>query len=154
MDDIVRQFKGVSYSLKKVVGSPSSMCEPASLVTSRTSSWKADNIKNLALSHNTTESINSFSDNDEGDKDESHGQQEVVSAAQANGRLSDYELNSKGFPPRYVTCDEDFTLNSEEIHGQRVQSESHSVSRYSEYSLALTSVPQEDPIGVPPEVQW
>ncbi|CAA2940964.1 uncharacterized protein LOC111388366 isoform X1 [Olea europaea subsp. europaea] len=151
VDDIVRQFKGVSYSLKKVVGSPSSMCEPASLVTSRTSSWKADNIKNLALSHNTTESINSFSDNDEGDKDESHGQQEVVSAAQANGRLSDYELNSKGFPPRHVTCDEDFTLNSEEIHGQRVQSESHSVSRYSEYSLALTSVPQEDPIGVPPE---
>ncbi|KAL2468389.1 Phox-associated domain [Forsythia ovata] len=159
VDDIVRQFKGVSDSLmQKVVGSPSSTCEPASLVTIRTLSWKADDSKKLALSHNTTESsnshnttesVNSFSDNEEGDRDESHGQQEVEFAAQANRRHSDYELNLKGFRPRVVTCDDDVTLNSEEIRGQRVQSELH--SRYPEASLALTSVPQEDPTGVPPE---
>ncbi|CAI9769106.1 unnamed protein product [Fraxinus pennsylvanica] len=148
-------FKGVSDSLmQKVVGSRSSTCEPAYLVTSRTFSWNADNIKKLTLSHNTTESTNSFSDNEEGDKDESHGQQEVEYAAQANGWHSDYELNPKAFPPRTVTCDEDFTLHSKEIRAQSTQSELHGLSRYSEVSLAITSVPQEDPSGMPPEVQW
>ncbi|CAI9755418.1 unnamed protein product [Fraxinus pennsylvanica] len=45
VDDIVRQFKGVSDSLmRKVVGSPSSTYEPASLVPSRTFSWNAYDI--------------------------------------------------------------------------------------------------------------
>ncbi|KAL0384155.1 UNVERIFIED_CONTAM: hypothetical protein Sradi_2809800 [Sesamum radiatum] len=59
---------------------------------------------------------------------------------------------SKGFPQRVVRREEDVSnLESEEIHNSRLKSMSGSMSRYPESSLAITSVPQEDPTGVPPE---
>ncbi|KAL2254693.1 UNVERIFIED_CONTAM: hypothetical protein Sindi_0264000 [Sesamum indicum] len=153
MDDIVRQFKGVSDGLMwKVAGSPSSSFDQGSSVTSRNLSWNADDIKKLAMRQSTSESINSFSDNDEGDKDVNHGEQEAEAANQGNGWHSDNELVSKGFPQRVVRHEEDVSnLESEEIHNSRLKSMSSSVSRYPESSLAITSVPQEDPTGVPPE---
>ncbi|KAK4437825.1 hypothetical protein Salat_0116500 [Sesamum alatum] len=151
MDDIVRQFKGVSDGLMwKVAGSPSSSFDQGSSVTSRNLSWNADDINKLAMRQSTSESINSFSDNDEGDKDVNHGEQEVEAATRANGWHSDNEPDSKG--SRVVRRDEDVSnLDSEEIHNSRLKSVSSSVSRYPESSLALTSVPQEDPTGAPPE---
>lgn len=154
MDDIVRQFKGVSDGLMwKVAGSPSSSFERASLATSRNLSWNADDINKLATRQSTSESINSFSDNEEGDRDANHGEQEVEATALSNEWHPDYELNSQGFVQRAIKHDEDVSnLDSEEICSLRLKSESNSGSRYPESSMALTSVPQEDPTGVPPEV--
>ncbi|KAI3448079.1 hypothetical protein Pfo_004744 [Paulownia fortunei] len=93
VDDIVRQFKGVSDGLMRIVsGSLTSSYEPTSSVTSRNVSWNADDINKLAMRQSTSDSLNSFSDNEEGDKDVNHGQQELEYSAQANGWHSDNEL--------------------------------------------------------------
>ncbi|XP_075487240.1 uncharacterized protein LOC142526618 isoform X2 [Primulina tabacum] len=149
VDDIVRQFKGVSDGLmRKVVGSPSSFHEPSSSVTSRNLSLTTDDLYKLAMRESTSESINSFSDNEEGDN-ANQGQQELESIAQANGWHSDNELNSQGFPPRVVKLGEEVSLlNFEEIHGVKMKP---ATSKYRESSLALMSVTLDDPTAVPPE---
>ncbi|GFQ03848.1 sorting nexin-16 [Phtheirospermum japonicum] len=149
MDDIVRQFKGVSDGLMWKVGvSPSSSFDQTSSVTNKTLSWNADDINKLALRQSTAESLNSLSDNDDGDKDVTYGEQEVEAVTQASSWHSDYESNSK----RLVKRDEDVNnLDSEEMRNSRLKSELNSVSRFSEPSLALSYVSQEDPTGVPPE---
>ncbi|KAL3814188.1 hypothetical protein ACJIZ3_015456 [Penstemon smallii] len=151
MDDIVRQFKGVSDGLMRaVVGPPSPCHDPPSSVTSRNLSLNADDMYKLAMRQSTSESMNSFSDNEEGEKGANHGQEDVVSAAQSNGWHSDNELDSKGFPPRVVKRGEDVSnLDIEEMRSLRVKSDSS--HRYSESTLAITYVPQDDPTGVPPE---
>ncbi|KAL8541297.1 hypothetical protein ACS0TY_002520 [Phlomoides rotata] len=153
MDDIVRQFKGVSDGLiGKVAGSPLSTIEPASSVTSRNLSWNADDISRLAFRPSTSESINSFSDNDEGGRDVNHVELDTEAAAPANGWHSDHESKSKRSQQKVVQCDEDVgTLDSEEIHSARLKSELNPMTRYLESNLAMTSVPQEDITGVPPE---
>lgn len=151
MDDIARQIKG--GLMQTVVGSPSTSYEQPSSVTSRNLYWNSDDINKLGLMQSTSESINSFSDNEEGDKDVSHGAEKVDSSAQASGWHSDNELDLKGLPPRVVKRNEDVqNLDSDTIGGFRVQSESHSVSRFLEASLVSTSVHKEDKIEVPPEV--
>ncbi|KAK6121392.1 hypothetical protein DH2020_044874 [Rehmannia glutinosa] len=92
MDDIVRQFKGVSDGLMRMVSGSQSSYEPASSVTSRNLSWNTDDINKLAMRQSTSNSLNSFSDNEEGDKDLNHGQQELEHSTQANGWHSDNEL--------------------------------------------------------------
>ncbi|KAJ0009867.1 hypothetical protein Pint_34490 [Pistacia integerrima] len=101
VDDIVRQFRGVSDGLmKKVVGSSPNCDEASSSASSRNFSFKADEISTHVTRQSTSETVNSFSDQEDGDKDESYGHQKVTSGAQASGWHSDNELNSKGFPPR------------------------------------------------------
>ncbi|GER50415.1 Phox-associated domain [Striga asiatica] len=153
MDDIVRQFKGVSDGLMwKVGGSPSSSFGQTSSVVPKSLSWNTDDINKLALRPSTSESLNSFSDNDDGDKDVGHGEQEVEAVTRASGLHSDYELSSKGFPTRVVKHDEDVgNFVSEEIASSRSKSELNSMSRYPEQNLSLSYVPQEDPSAVPPE---
>ncbi|CAA0807570.1 Unknown protein [Striga hermonthica] len=153
MDDIVRQFKGVSDGLMwKVGGSPSSSFGQTSSVAPKSLSWNADDINKLTLRPSTSESLNSFSDNDDGDKDVGHDEQEVEAVTRASGLHSDYELSSKGFPTRVVKHDEDVgNFVSEEIARSRSKSEFNSMSRYPEQNMSLSYVPQEDPTGVPPE---
>ncbi|XP_073144765.1 uncharacterized protein [Henckelia pumila] len=153
VDDILRQFKGVSEGLmRKMVGPPSSSSGPASSVPSRNLSWNSDDINKLSTRQSISESMNSFSDTEEGDKDENHVQQEIGSSAKANGWHSDNELNARGSPPSVVKHSLDASdLNSKEFSSSRVKSESSNGTRYQEPSLALTSVPQEDPTEVPPE---
>ncbi|CAN4107625.1 unnamed protein product [Withania somnifera] len=154
VDDIVRQFKGVSDGLmRKVVGSPSSSSyEPATSSSERHLSWNLEEINKLALTQSTSESVNSFSDNDDGDKDGSHGQEEVGPSSEANGWHSDTELNSKGFPPRVVKRDEELISSSTDLkNGSGLQRESFSSGGFPETSLAVVPSQQEDPVGVPPE---
>ncbi|XP_075493886.1 uncharacterized protein LOC142531581 isoform X2 [Primulina tabacum] len=153
VDDILRQFKGVSEGLmRKMVGRLSSSSGPASSVPSRNLSWNSNDINKLSKRQSISESINSFSDAEEGDKDETNVQQEIDSSAKANGRCSDNELNSKGYPPRVVDHSVDIIdLHSEEFGSFRVNTETSNDTRYQEPSLALTSVPQKDPTEVPPE---
>lgn len=146
VDDIVRQFKGVSDGLmRKVVGSPSSSSyEPTTSTSDRNLSWNVEEMNKLALTQSTSESLNSFSDNDDGDKDGSHGQEEVGPSSEANGWHSDNELNSKGFPPRVVKC-------NEELRSSAADSK-YGSGGFPDTSLAVVPSQQEDPAGVPPEV--
>ncbi|GFP85448.1 sorting nexin-16 [Phtheirospermum japonicum] len=97
MDDIVRQFKGVSGGLKQMVSGSSN--EPAFSVTSRNVSWNADDIYKLAMKQSTSNSLNCLSDNEEGDKDVKHGQQELEYSAQPNGWHSG---DPTGVPPEWT----------------------------------------------------
>ncbi|XP_019170179.1 PREDICTED: uncharacterized protein LOC109165730 isoform X2 [Ipomoea nil] len=146
VDDIVRQFKGVSDGLvRKVVGS-SSTYEPATAVLGgnyqRNLSWSGDEIGKLALAQSTSESVNSYSDNDDGDKDGRDVQGETESSPLVNGWHSDNELNSKEFPPRVIKHDEEFKGSS---------SESLSTGGFPEACLAIVSGQQLDPTRMPPE---
>ncbi|KAL0348378.1 UNVERIFIED_CONTAM: hypothetical protein Sangu_1065600 [Sesamum angustifolium] len=90
--------------LRMVAGSPSSSHEQASPMASRNLSWNADDMNKLTVRQSTSDSLNSFSDNEEGDKDANHGQQEIESSAQANESHSDSELKEDptGVPPEWV----------------------------------------------------
>ncbi|GMP48302.1 hypothetical protein CsSME_00015699 [Camellia sinensis var. sinensis] len=145
MDDIMRQFKGVSGGLmRKVVGSSSLPYEEGSL------SWNADEISNHLSWQNTTESAKSLSDNEDGDKDGTRGHEEVGSSVQASGWHSDNELNSKGFPPRVVKhCERFRSLDSEKKHGSEAESLSVSLGGYPAIRFPITS---DNPVGMP--LEW
>ncbi|PIN08287.1 Intermediate filament-like protein [Handroanthus impetiginosus] len=105
VDDIVRQFREVSDGLMRiVVGSPTSSHEPASSVISRNLSCNADDINKLAMRRSTSDSLNSFSDNEEGNKDANHGPHEIESPTHANGCHSDNESKEDptGVPPEWT----------------------------------------------------
>ncbi|KAF2316590.1 hypothetical protein GH714_041931 [Hevea brasiliensis] len=147
VDDIVRQFKGVSDGLmRKVVGSPSLLDEPNSSICSSTLSWHADESNKTVSRQDTSETVNSFSDNEESSIQESQ-KQEGGSGEPANGWHSDNELNSKGFPPRVIKRDED-PLGAQKKHCP--ESKSDRVNRGG-FSAAATSSQIEDPVGMPPE---
>ncbi|CAN6687655.1 unnamed protein product [Malus baccata var. baccata] len=100
VDDIVRQFKGVSDGLMRKVVGPTA--ESSSLIPEWNLSANADETGVLGFRQNTAESTNSFSDNEEGDKDRSCDPVETRSGTRENGWHSDNELNSKSYPPRVV----------------------------------------------------
>lgn len=144
VDDIVRQVKGVSDGLmRKVVGSSSSPND-ASPISGTNLSWHADE----ALRHDMMKTESSFSEYEEGDKDGTHGHEEVESSAQALGWHSDNELNSKGFPPRVIKRgNEPKSLDSGEKHGSEMKSEWIDQAA----NFLLTSDPLVDLVGMPPE---
>ncbi|KAH6791599.1 phox domain-containing protein [Perilla frutescens var. hirtella] len=155
VDDILRQFKGVSdgLMLKVAAGSPSSSIGQASSVTSKNLSWNADDINKLVIKPSMSESTNSFSDNDEGDKDVNLGDQDAEAAIQGIGWDSDHEPTSKGvLPQKAVKHDADArNFYSDEIHSERLKFESNS-ERSPESNLTITSVPQDGLPGVP--LEW
>ncbi|PHT41963.1 hypothetical protein CQW23_20817 [Capsicum baccatum] len=155
VDDIVHQFKGVSDGLmRKVLGSPSSSYEPTTCTSDRHLSWNVEEINKLASTQSTSESVNSFSDNDDSDKDGNHGQEEVGPSSEANGLHSGNELNSKEFPPSGgVKRDEELISSATDLKsGSGLRRESSSSGGFPETSLAVVPSQQEDPVGVPPEV--
>ncbi|XP_057997210.1 uncharacterized protein LOC110637458 [Hevea brasiliensis] len=64
-------------------------------------SWHADEINKPVSGQDTSETANSFSNNEESFNQERHRQEEG-SSEQANGWHSDNEFNSNGFPPRVI----------------------------------------------------
>lgn len=153
VDDIVRQFKGVSDGLmRKVAGSSSSPHEASPETSSRNLSWNADEISRHLSWQTTTESAKSISD-EEGDKDGTRGHEEVGSSVQANGWHSDNELSSKSFPPRVVKRGDEFrSLNSEKKHGLETEPLSLSLGGYPPAGFPVTSDLLDYPAGVLPEV--
>ncbi|XP_010467336.1 PREDICTED: uncharacterized protein LOC104747406 isoform X1 [Camelina sativa] len=101
MDDIVRQFKGVSDGLmRKVVGSP---LEENDHAPARHLSWSVNELSTQLSKESATESLHSsISDTEDIDKLEENTQGEDIFDSEANGWHSDNELNSKSFPPRVV----------------------------------------------------
>ncbi|KAI8026460.1 Sorting nexin-16 [Camellia lanceoleosa] len=152
VDDIVRQFKGVSDGLmRKVVGSSSPPHEVSPAISSRNLSFNAEMIKQLSW-QNSTESAKSISDNDEGDKDGINEHEEVEPTVQASGWHSDNELNTKGFPPRVVKRGEKIrSLDPEKKHGSEKESPSVSLGGYPASGFPVYSDRLADPVVVPPE---
>ncbi|XP_031249487.1 uncharacterized protein LOC116107345 [Pistacia vera] len=151
VDDIVRQFRGVSDGLmKKVVGSSPNCDEASSSSSSRNFSFKADEISTHVTRQSTSETVNSFSDHEEGDKDESYGHQKVTSGAQASGWHSDNELNSKGFPPRVLKHGEGArNLDLSGKHSSDAKSEGFAQGGLPAAKFSAT--PDHLEIGMPPE---
>ncbi|XP_028102004.1 uncharacterized protein LOC114301272 isoform X2 [Camellia sinensis] len=152
VDDIVRQFKGVSDGLmRKVVGSSSPPHEVSPAISSRNLSFNAEMIKQLSW-QNSTESAKSISDYDEGDKDGINEHEEVEPTVQDSGWHSDNELNTKGFPPRVVKRGEKIrSLDPEKKHGSEKESPSVSLGGYLASGFPVSSDHLADPVVVPPE---
>ncbi|XP_031092285.1 uncharacterized protein LOC115996975 [Ipomoea triloba] len=124
VDDIVRQFKGVSDGLvRKVVSSPSAAYTP---LAGKTFAWNDDEINKLSFKQNTSEPLSSLSDKDDGDKDGG-------SSPQTNEWHSDNEVNSKELPH------------------QAIKHEPVSASGCPEANFAIVSGQQEGPLVAPPE---
>ncbi|CAA2973223.1 uncharacterized protein LOC111394519 [Olea europaea subsp. europaea] len=110
--------------MRTVVGSPSTSYKLASSVTTKNLSWNSGDINKLGLRQSTSESINSSSYKEEGDKDINYVAEKVYYSAQASGWHSDNELDIKELPPRVFKCNEDVqNLDFDSIGGLRVQSE-------------------------------
>ncbi|KAK0582541.1 hypothetical protein LWI29_026802 [Acer saccharum] len=149
VDDIVRQFKGVGF-IRKVAGPGSPTNEASSSISSRNLSWNADELSKHVSRQHTSETLNSFSDN-EGDKDGSHGHKEDRSGAKANGWHSDNELNSKGVSPRVIKWDEESrNFGPEKQHSLDVKSELIGQGGLPVTNFSLSPYHLEDPMGMPP----
>ncbi|XP_010999721.1 PREDICTED: uncharacterized protein LOC105107475 isoform X2 [Populus euphratica] len=153
VDDIVRQFKGVSDGfMRKVVGSTSPFDETDSSIYSRNVSWHSDDVNKHVLRQDTLEPANSFSDTEESYIQESQEQKGVGYIAQANGWHSDNELNAKGFPPRVIKQgDESQTLGLEKKHVLEEKSKQINHGGFSVENSAVVSSHMDDPVGMPPE---
>lgn len=147
MDDIVRQFRGVSNGLRQKVSSSSSSLpntvSPSTSEKSMSLTWNEDENSKHSLENSNVGMSHSLSD-DEVNEDEG-------SAVSNSGWHSDNELNSKGLPPRILK------------HNDRAKSvgsqESESLGKLEEVFLDHsymskppgTSAPLGDPETVPPE---
>ncbi|GMJ03525.1 SORTING NEXIN 4 [Hibiscus trionum] len=151
MDDIVRQFRGVSDGLmRKVVGSSSFPSEASSSVADRTLSWNADEMAKDISRQSNLETMNSLSDNEVGDKDGGHGQDDR-SGLQGHGWHSDDELNSKRLPPRVIKHGSEPSNSASEKQGLGVKPELLGQGGFPVVNFSATSSHLEDPVGMPPE---
>ncbi|CAH2051549.1 unnamed protein product [Thlaspi arvense] len=144
MDDILRQFKGVSDGLmRKVVGSP---LEENDNAPARHLSWSVHDINTQLSKEIATESMNSsISDNEDIDK---LGEGRLDS--EANGWHSDNELDSKYFPPRVVRRlgePENPPSEMENDFKTKAEVRSFSDSHHADPSTSLV----HNPTGMPPE---
>ncbi|CAL9121183.1 unnamed protein product [Musa acuminata var. zebrina] len=142
MDDIVRQFKGVSDGLmRKVVGtSPSYVTSLPVADKGLSLSWNQEEISKQIPRFSSMETSHSFSEDEEHDDDQS--------TSVNNGWHSDNELNSKSFPPRVVKHIKEYT-GLESQQSQESDKFDRIGSDASKNSVA--SVFFEDPVGMPPE---
>ncbi|KVI10747.1 Phox-associated domain-containing protein, partial [Cynara cardunculus var. scolymus] len=148
VDDIVRQFKGVSDGLMRKVVGPLSPSGASASAANRTVPWKAEEPSDSVLKQTTLDTTNNLSDNEEGDKDRTPQHEEMESAAQANGQHLDNELNSKVFPPRVLKSDElNRSLELDKKNISEVRSEILSLAA----NFPSNSGLKEDPLGVPAE---
>ncbi|XP_060961155.1 uncharacterized protein LOC133031664 isoform X1 [Cannabis sativa] len=150
VDDIVRQFKGVSDGLmRKVVGPTSPPFEALSSIPTRNLSWSSEEASKHSSRQDTAETTNSFSDNEEGDNGHSHSLEEAESSAHGNGWHSDNELNAKGYPPRVIK--QPMKLDLEKKNEFMENSDTVHQGGLSEPKLPVTSSLIVDPVGMPPE---
>ncbi|KAK3118459.1 hypothetical protein QOZ80_9BG0699390 [Eleusine coracana subsp. coracana] len=137
MDDIVRQFRGVSDGLKRAVGtSPSGAT--SQLVDNRMSiSWNQDETCNSNLHHRNLESTHSLSDGDSNYED--------LTSSVNSGCHSDNEVNDRG-----ASND---TKNIEAYSGSDIQVSEQiekPVRAHSDSNMSSLNT-YEDPTGIPPE---
>ncbi|XP_010912391.1 uncharacterized protein [Elaeis guineensis] len=141
VDDIVRQFKGVSDGLRRVVGSsPSHATSAPGAEKSMALPWTEEVTNKLYPGYSNIDTSHSLSDDEPHDEDRS--------SAVNNGWHSDNELNSKGFPPRVVKRIEE-SSNLDSQRSQHSDKFDRLVLNASKTSVASEIF--EDPVGMPPE---
>lgn len=147
VDDIVRQFKGVSNGLmRKVVGATPTPSEYSNLITGKNLSWHTDEFDMQISRQSTAETSTSISDNEEGYKDQNHGHE-------VNGWHSDNEVKFKGNRSPLVKHDEE-TRNSGSGRKDIVGGKYDQMLQTAPMVLKFPAGPDEwgDPNGMPPEV--
>lgn len=141
VDDIVRQFKGVSDGfMRKVVGSTSPDEACASSNYDRKFSFNSADLSRHVSAQYNLEIANNISDED-GERIESQNREKV------SGWHSDNELNSKSFPPRVIKRGEE---SDKLVVDKKNDLELRSGASHGGFSQ--TSYHMEDPEGMPPEV--
>ncbi|WOG82368.1 hypothetical protein DCAR_0101532 [Daucus carota subsp. sativus] len=150
VDDIVRQFKGVSDGLmRKVSGSSSATYEQSSSNYGRNLSLKEDEIEKLILRQHTADSANHFSDDEEGEKEDASYSGER-SFADTDQWHSDNESDSREFLSMMEEHDEKLKSDVDK-HNSKLQSKSTSTSGFPRANVPATSAHLEDLSGVPQE---
>lgn len=154
MDDIVRQFKGVSGGLmRKVVGSP---LEENDEAPARHLSWSVHDISTHLAKETATESMHSsISDNEDVDKFGENTQGEGRLVSEANGWHSDNELDSKNFPPRVVRRlgePENMPLDKENDYKAKSEVRGFSDSQHADPFTSVAHSPTGVPEWNPPNV--
>ncbi|RDX92043.1 Copia protein, partial [Mucuna pruriens] len=151
VDDIVRQFKGVSDGLRrKVVGSSSLINEGSATSTTWNLSWNADEIEKSIPRRGTAESVLS-SDNEEGEKNNNFDHENIDrEVAQDSGLHSDNALISKGYSsPIYNGAEESSNLDFDRKHDMVVEARVGNNVPATNFILIHDNL--EDPDGGPPE---
>ena len=152
VDDIVRQFRGVSDGLmRKVVGSSSPMNEGSSTYTMGSLPWNADEMDKSISRQSNAESVLS-SDNEESQKNSNFGHEDINrEVAQDNGWHSDNELISKDYLSRVTNhTEESGNLDLDRKHEMVVEARVGNDVPTTNFTLIHDNL--EDPVGVPPEV--
>ncbi|KAK7308559.1 hypothetical protein VNO77_42176 [Canavalia gladiata] len=148
VDDIVRQFKGVSDGLmRKVVGSLSPTAEGSTL-TSWNTSWNSDEMDKSISRQNAAESVLS-SDNEEGDN---FGHENIdKEVAEDNESHSDNELSSKDYSQGGINHgNESSNLDLDRKHDATMEAKTSKDVPATNCTIVPDNL--EDPVGVPPEV--
>ncbi|MED6109076.1 hypothetical protein PIB30_030290 [Stylosanthes scabra] len=151
VDDIVRQFRGVSDGLmKKVVGSPSTMNEGSSTYTPGSLPWNADEMDKSISQQSNAESVLS-SDNEESLKNSNFGSENIDrEVAQDSGWHSDNELISKDYRSRVTNhAEESVNLDVDRKHDMIVEARVGSDVPVTNFTLIQDN--SQDPVGMPPE---
>ncbi|CAN1307245.1 Sorting nexin-16 [Linum perenne] len=152
VDDIMRQFKGVSAWRRKASGSASQFDETSSPSYSRISAWNVDDSNKTVCRQDTMGTENSSSDNDESHQQENPDQEDVGSGAQASGSHSDNEVESRTPPGQMVKQDEmSKSLNLKQTDDLLMKSDGSNEGRPSTVNSVVTTSRVEDPVGMPPE---
>ncbi|KAF8641918.1 hypothetical protein HU200_067628 [Digitaria exilis] len=138
MDDIVRQFKGVSDGLKRAVGTPSSAT--AQFADNRMSlSWNQEETDNHNLHHRNLERAHSLSDGDSNCED--------LTSSVNSGCHSDNEVNNKGH-----TSNDTKNIDTYSSLDAQVSEQIGKPARaYSDSSNMSSMNTFDDPTGIPPE---
>ncbi|KAG5076163.1 hypothetical protein JHK82_054858 [Glycine max] len=147
VDDIVRQFKGVSDGfIQKVVGSSSPSTEGSSTSTSRNMSWNVDEMDKSISRQNTLECVLS-SDNEEGDE---NIDKEV---AEDNEWNSDNELSSKDYSQHLINHgSESSNLDLDRKHDATVEAKVGKDVPATNFNLVPDNLEDVPPEWTPPNV--
>ncbi|XP_052136127.1 uncharacterized protein LOC127754593 [Oryza glaberrima] len=140
MDDIVRQFKGVSDGLKRAVGTSPTSAPSSHLAENQMSlSWNQEEIDNLNLHNRNLSGAHSLSDGDSNYEDPSSS---VNSASH-----SDNELNNSRYGSNDIKLNEAYSGFDAQA-SQQIEKPTRAYSDSSNMSSLNTF---EDPAGIPPE---
>lgn len=142
MDDIVRQFKGVSDGLKRAVGTSPSSATGQFADDRMSLSWNQEEKDNHNLHQRSMESAHSLSDGDSNYNYEDH------TSSVNSGCHSDNEVNNRGHTSNDVKHIETYTS----LDTQASDQIGKPVRAYSDSSNMSSLKTFDDPTEIPPEV--
>jgi len=150
VDDIVRQFKGVSDGLiRKVVGSSSPTAEVSSTSANQNMSWNMDEIDKSVPRQTTAECVLS-SDNEEGEKEANFGHENTDKEAEDNEWNSDNECSKEDSQLLINHGNESTNLDLDRKHDVAMEAKVGKDVPATNFNPVPDNM--EDPVGVPPEV--